>query len=60
MRIRDFNMLQMLNAQERSEPEGREIISAADSNLELTRILISNSSEENFKINSKNNYGKHY
>lgn len=37
----DLNMLQLLNAQERSESEWREIISAADSHLELTRILVS-------------------
>ncbi|TVY37151.1 O-methyltransferase [Lachnellula occidentalis] len=39
IRIRDLNMVQLLNAQERSESEWREIISAAGSNLELTRIL---------------------
>ncbi|KAF7929020.1 hypothetical protein EAE99_004764 [Botrytis elliptica] len=39
LRIRDLNMVQMLNAQERSESEWREIITEADSNLELTRIL---------------------
>lgn len=43
-------MLQLLNAQERSESEWREIISAADSHLELTRILVSNLSEENSLI----------
>ena len=35
-------MLQLLNAHERSESEWTEIISAADSHLELTRILVSN------------------
>lgn len=39
-------MLQMLNAQERSEAEWREIISEADSHLDLTRILVSNFSEK--------------
>jgi hypothetical protein len=34
-------MLQMLNAQERSESDWREIISAADPRLELTRIMVS-------------------
>lgn len=37
-------MVQMLNAQERSESEWREIITEADSNLELSRILVSISS----------------
>jgi len=35
----DVTMLQMLNTQERSEPEWREVVSAADSHLELTRIF---------------------
>lgn len=39
-------MVQMLNAQERSESEWREIVSAADSRLELTRIIVSNFSDE--------------
>lgn len=39
-------MLQLLNAQERSESEWRGIVSAADSRLELTRILVSSFSEE--------------
>ena len=34
-------MVQMLNAQERSETEWQDIISAADSKLELSRILVS-------------------
>ncbi|TGO46651.1 hypothetical protein BOTNAR_0574g00050 [Botryotinia narcissicola] len=44
LRIRDLNMVQMLNAQERSESEWSEIITEADSNLELTRIFVSISS----------------
>ena len=32
-------MLQMLNTQERSEPEWREVVRAADSRLQLTRIF---------------------
>ncbi|OAG07853.1 S-adenosyl-L-methionine-dependent methyltransferase [Paraphaeosphaeria sporulosa] len=39
LRIRDLNMVQMLNAQERSESDWRDIVSAADSRLELTRII---------------------
>ncbi|TEY74877.1 hypothetical protein BOTCAL_0068g00020 [Botryotinia calthae] len=45
-RIRDLNMVQMLNAQERSESEWREIITEADSNLELSRILTPNGSTD--------------
>ncbi|KAJ4304886.1 hypothetical protein N0V90_000414 [Kalmusia sp. IMI 367209] len=37
--LRDLNMLQLLNAQERSDSEWEEIISEADPRLELTRIL---------------------
>lgn len=33
-------MVQLLNAQERSESEWREIVSTADSRLELTRIIV--------------------
>ena len=35
----DVTMLQMLNTQERSEPEWREVLRAADPRLELTRIF---------------------
>ena len=35
----DVTMLQMLNTQERSEAEWREVVKAADSRLELTRIF---------------------
>lgn len=35
----DVTMLQMLNTQERSEREWREVVSATHSNLELTRIF---------------------
>jgi hypothetical protein len=48
-------MLQMLNAQERSESEWREIISAADSHLELTRIIVSNFSDRNPEIHINGN-----
>lgn len=34
-----MTMLQMLNTQERSEPQWREVVHAADSCLELTRIF---------------------
>lgn len=33
-------MVQLLNAQERSESEWKEIVTAADSRLELTRIIV--------------------
>ncbi|ERF73790.1 hypothetical protein EPUS_09284 [Endocarpon pusillum Z07020] len=39
MRNVDVTMLQMLNTQERSEPEWREVVRAVDSCLELTRIF---------------------
>ncbi|KAL8725156.1 MAG: hypothetical protein Q9166_007531 [cf. Caloplaca sp. 2 TL-2023] len=39
MRNVDITMLQMLNTQERSEQEWRELVRAADSRLELTRIF---------------------
>ncbi|KAH8703679.1 O-methyltransferase-domain-containing protein [Talaromyces proteolyticus] len=45
-RIRDLNMVQLLNAQERSESEWREIVSAADSHLELTRIITPHNSTD--------------
>jgi hypothetical protein len=34
-------MVQLLNAQERSESEWQEIVSATDPRLELTRIIVS-------------------
>lgn len=34
-------MVQLLNAQERSESEWNEIVRAADAQLELTRIIVS-------------------
>ncbi|KAH8686619.1 O-methyltransferase-domain-containing protein [Phaeosphaeriaceae sp. PMI808] len=39
MRNVDVTMLQMLNTQERSEAEWREVVSAADARLELTRFF---------------------
>jgi hypothetical protein len=36
-----MNMVQLLNAHERSESDWRDIVSATDSRLELTRILVS-------------------
>ncbi|CAI6237571.1 unnamed protein product [Periconia digitata] len=39
MRNVDVTMLQMLNTQERSESEWREVVRAADSHLELTRFF---------------------
>jgi len=35
----DVTMLQMLNTQERSEAEWRDVVAAADSKLELTRFF---------------------
>ncbi|KAF7880104.1 uncharacterized protein EAF02_007741 [Botrytis sinoallii] len=50
----------MLNAQERSESEWREIINEADSNLELTRILVSLSSQLHSVIGFKNINNRQY
>ncbi|KAL8911226.1 MAG: hypothetical protein Q9171_003573 [Xanthocarpia ochracea] len=58
MRNMDVTMLQMLNTQERSEDEWREVVLAADSSLEITRILKPKDSWDSFiEISLKSNQG---